>query len=169
MIRKSGRTTLDFEALENAFSKQPAVFLFCSPYNPCGTLFTEAELRELADLCETYDVLLCSDEIHSDFVLDPENRHIPTATVSETAARRTITLMAPSKTYNIPGLGCAFAVIPNPDLRARFTAGCKGIVPTVNLMGDQCTARMPARCHCGHISGLDRCPGNRIDRSGPFL
>ena len=135
MIRKSGRTTLDFEALENAFSKQPAVFLFCSPYNPCGTLFTEAELRELADLCETYDVLLCSDEIHSDFVLDPENRHIPTATVSETAARRTITLMAPSKTYNIPGLGCAFAVIPNPDLRARFTAGCKGIVPTVNLMG----------------------------------
>lgn len=135
MIRKSGRTTLDFEALENAFSKHPGVFLFCSPYNPCGTLFTEAELRQLADLCETYDVLLCSDEIHSDFVLDPENRHIPTATVSETAARRTITLMAPSKTYNIPGLGCAFAVIPNPDLRARFTAGCKGIVPTVNLMG----------------------------------
>lgn len=135
MIQKSGRTTLDFEALENAFKKQPAVFLFCSPYNPCGTLFTEAELRELADLCETYDVLLCSDEIHSDFVLDPENRHIPTATVSETAARQTITLMAPSKTYNIPGLGCAFAVISNPDLRARFKAGCKGIVPTVNLMG----------------------------------
>ncbi|MDZ7666324.1 MAG: PatB family C-S lyase [Desulfotignum sp.] len=135
MVRKFGRATLDFEALENAFKKQPAVFLFCSPYNPCGTLFTETELRELDDLCETYDVLLCSDEIHSDFVLDPENRHIPTATISETAARRTITLMAPSKTYNIPGLGCAFAVISNPDLRARFKAGCKGIVPTVNLMG----------------------------------
>jgi cystathionine beta-lyase len=78
---------------------------------------------------------LCSDEIHSDFVLDPENRHIPTATVSAAAARRTITLMAPSKTYNIPGLGCAFAVISNPDLRARFKAACKGIVPTVNQMG----------------------------------
>jgi cysteine-S-conjugate beta-lyase len=135
MVRISGRSTLDFDALEQAFQKQPAVFLFCSPYNPCGTLFTGAELDRLVHLCETYDVILCSDEIHCDFVLDPQNRHIPTATISRAAARRTITLMAPSKTYNIPGLGCAFAVISDPDLRSRFKAACKGIVPSVNLMG----------------------------------
>ncbi|MFU8769066.1 MAG: MalY/PatB family protein [Desulfotignum sp.] len=135
MVRTSGRSTLDFDALEQAFQKRPAVFLFCSPYNPCGTLFTGAELDRLVHLCETYDVILCSDEIHCDFVLDPENRHIPAATISRTAARRTITLMAPSKTYNIPGLGCAFAVISDPDLRSRFKAACEGIVPTVNLMG----------------------------------
>ena len=135
MVRRSGRATLDFNALEQAFLKRPAVFLFCSPYNPCGTLFTRAELDRLTQLCETYDVILCSDEIHCDFVLDSRNRHIPTATISRTAARRTITLMAPSKTYNIPGLGCAFAVISDPDLRSRFKAACKGILPTVNLMG----------------------------------
>jgi cystathionine beta-lyase len=135
MIRESGRTTLDFDALERTFQSGPSVFLFCSPYNPCGTLFTREELERLTTLCETYDILLCSDEIHSDFVLDPENRHIPTASLSEAAAQRTITLMAPSKTYNIPGLGCAFAVIPNADLRTRFKAAGKGIVPSVNLMG----------------------------------
>lgn len=135
MVTEAGRATLDFEGLEQLFQKKPGLFLFCSPYNPCGTLFTTEELKQLADLCETYDVILCSDEIHSDFVLDPYNRHIPSATVSKTAARRTITLMAPSKTYNIPGLGCSFAVISDPDLRHRFKAACKGILPSVNLMG----------------------------------
>ncbi len=135
MVTEAGRSTLDFERLEQMFQKKPAVFLFCSPYNPCGTLFTTEELNRLADLCDKYDVILCSDEIHSDFVLDQHNRHIPSATVSRHAAARTITLMAPSKTYNIPGLGCSFAVISDPDLRKRFIAACKGTLPSVNLMG----------------------------------
>ena len=136
MVTEAERSTLDFVRLEQMFQKtKPAVFLFCSPYNPCGTLFTAEELDRLADLCEEYDVILCSDEIHSDFVLDQSNRHIPSATVSLHAAARTITLMAPSKTYNIPGLGCSFAVISDPDLRHRFEAACKGTLPSVNLMG----------------------------------
>lgn len=132
-IRK--RSCLDFQKIEQAFQEGATLFLLCSPYNPCATLFTREELLELTDLCDRYQVILCSDEIHSDFVLDPENVHIPSASVSRKAGARTITLMAPSKTFNIPGLGCSFAVIENPGLRAGFQAATQGIVPDVNIMG----------------------------------
>jgi cysteine-S-conjugate beta-lyase len=177
MIQKAGRATLDFEGLENLFQEKPALFLFCSPYNPCGTLFTRAELTRLAELCEAYDVVLCSDEIHSDFVLDPQNQHIPAATVSPSAADRTVTLMAPSKTYNIPGLGCSFAVISDPELRSRFTAACKGILPTVNLMGLAAAKTAYEACddwlaqlitYLGHnrdkvVEQVNKMPGCRVD------
>jgi cysteine-S-conjugate beta-lyase len=177
MIQKAGRAALDFEGLERLFQKKPALFLFCSPYNPCGTLFTRAELVRLADLCKAYDVILCSDEIHSDFVLDPQNQHIPAATVFPSAADRTVTLMAPSKTYNIPGLGCSFAVISDPDLRKRFTAACKGTLPTVNLMGFAAAKAAYASCddwlaqlitYLGHnrdkvVEQVNKMPGCRMD------
>ncbi|MFN2357915.1 MAG: MalY/PatB family protein [Desulfotignum sp.] len=177
MIQTAGRATLDFEGLERLFHQKPAVFLFCSPYNPCGTLFTRAELTRLTELCSAYDVILCSDEIHSDFVLDPQNRHIPSATVSPAAADRTVTLMAPSKTYNIPGLGCSFAVISDPDLRKRFTAACKGTLPTVNLMGFAAAKAAYGSCddwlaqlitYLGHnrdkvVEQVNNMPGCRVD------
>lgn len=135
MILDQDRATLDFAGLEKAFARSAALFLFCSPYNPCGTLFNREELERLVALCDRYGVSICSDEIHSDFVLDEANRHIPTATISSAAAKMTVTLMAPSKTYNIPGLGCSFAVIPDPLLREQYRDACRGIMPDVNLMG----------------------------------
>jgi len=89
------------------------LFLLCSPHNPVGRLFTREELTTLARICARHEVVICSDEIHCDLILDQGKRHIPFATLSREAAARTITLMAPSKTFNIPGLGCAFALIPN--------------------------------------------------------
>lgn len=146
MIQEDDRAVLDFDGLEKAFQQNASMFLFCSPYNPCGTLFHRGELMRLSALCTQYGVAICSDEIHSDFVLDPGNKHIPTASVSPDAASRTVTLMAPSKTYNIPGLGCSFAVTPDPDLRARFTDALKGIVPDVNLMGFAATRAAYTQC-----------------------
>jgi len=135
MIDVNHRATLDFDALEKELKKGTGLFMFCSPYNPCGTVFTREEINRVVALCAAHDVVICSDEIHSDFVLDDDKCHIPTASVSEAAARQTVTLMAPSKTYNIPGLGCSFAVIPDKGLREKFTPGLKGLIPDVNLLG----------------------------------
>ena len=135
MIDVSQRATLDFDALEKEFKENTSLFMFCSPYNPCGTVFTKEEINRIVELCAAYDVVICSDEIHSDVVLDGNKRHIPTASVSQTAAMQTITLMAPSKTYNIPGLGCSFAIIPDEGLRNKFKARLRGLIPDVNLLG----------------------------------
>ncbi len=135
MIERNKRSTLDFEAIENAFKKDVDMFMFCTPYNPCGTVFTKSEITRLIGLCNEHDVVICSDEIHSDFVLDKNKRHIPTASVSQKAARMTLTLMAPSKTYNIPGLGCSFAIIPDQKLKKTYQKTLKGLIPQVNLLG----------------------------------
>ena len=132
---EKGRWTFDFDALERAISPRTRLFLLCSPHNPVGRLFTREELTTLAGICERHDVVICSDEIHCDLILDEDKRHIPTATLSHEVADRTITLMAPSKTFNIAGLGCSFAIIPSRSLRNRFRAAMAGIVPDVNAMG----------------------------------
>ena len=86
--------------------EKPKLWLLCHPHNPVGRAWHEDELREILRLAEKHDVVVCSDEIHCDLMLEPR-RHIPFASLGPEAARRSITLMAPSKTFNIPGLGCA--------------------------------------------------------------
>ncbi|MBC2704993.1 MalY/PatB family protein [Desulfobacula sp.] len=135
MVDINQRATFDYDALEKELKENTGLFMLCSPYNPCGTVFTKEEINRIVELCAAYDVVICSDEIHSDFVLDKDKRHIPTASISQTAARHTITLMAPSKTYNIPGLGCSFVIIPDEDLRHKFNSKLKGLIPNVNLLG----------------------------------
>jgi cystathionine beta-lyase len=125
----------DFHRLEAAADPRTRLLMLCNPHNPVGRVFTPAELERLVDWCVRRDVVICSDEIHCDLVLDDHRRHVPTATLSAAARERTITLMAPSKTFNIPGLGCAFAVIAAAKLRRRFRRAMAGIVPSVNLLG----------------------------------
>ena len=125
----------DWDALRDTIDVRTAMFLLCSPHNPTGRVWTRAELETLADICLKSGMVICSDEIHCDLVLEPGCRHIPTATIDPEVADRTITLMAPSKTYNIPGLGCAFAIVSNPKLRMRFKRAMAGIVPHVNVLG----------------------------------
>lgn len=130
-----GRWTFDFERLEAAITPRTRLFILCNPHNPVGRVFDRAELETLAAICRRHEVTICSDEIHCDLLLEPGVRHIPLAALDPETAARTITLMAPSKTYNIPGLGCSFAVIPNDRLRRRFVQARVGIVPDVNIMG----------------------------------
>jgi cystathionine beta-lyase len=135
MVQGDHRWQIDLDHLSQAITKDSAMFILCNPQNPTGRVFEHHELMALAEICQSNDLIICSDEIHCDLILEPKCSHIPIASMDEDIARRTITLMAPSKTYNIPGLGCAFAVISNDHLRRRFTQAMAGIVPHVNLMG----------------------------------
>lgn len=125
----------DFERFESSLTKDTRLLLLCHPHNPVGRAWRYDELNALAHICEAHDLVVCSDEIHCDLVLDNERKHIPLAALSPAMAQRSITLMAPSKTFNVPGLGCAFAVIPNATLRRQFARVMQGIVPHVNALG----------------------------------
>ena len=135
MVLDHDRWVFDFDAFERAITPRTRMFLLCNPHNPVGRVLTEKELRTIAALCEKHNLLICSDEIHCQLVLDDDKCHIPTATLDPAVASRTITLLAASKTYNLAGLGCAFAVIPDETLRAQFNAAKTGIVPHVNALG----------------------------------
>jgi cysteine-S-conjugate beta-lyase len=130
----NGRYEIDFEALEARMKAGSSVFILCNPHNPVGRVFQPDELAKIASLCKQYDVILCSDEIHCDLIYSGI-KHTPIASLDEEISQRTITFMAPSKTYNVAGLDCAFAVIPNPELRKEFETGNQGLVPHVNIMG----------------------------------
>ncbi len=131
----NGHFILDFEALEQSISEQTKLLLFCNPHNPGGSVYSQAELEQLAEIIIRHDLYICSDEIHCDLILEESLKHIPVASIGEEISKRTITLMAPSKTYNIAGLGCSFAIISDLQLRKQFINVRKGIVPDVNLLG----------------------------------
>ena len=135
LVLRDGRWQWDWDALEAACTSATRLLLLCSPHNPVGRVFDEAELRRLAEFAERHDLTVCSDEIHCGLVLDEGRPHRPLAALDEAAGRRTITLMAPSKTWNIPALYCAFAVIPDAALRRRYRHAMRGIVPHVNVLG----------------------------------
>ncbi|MCD4689311.1 MAG: PatB family C-S lyase [Desulfuromonadaceae bacterium] len=135
MVQEGAQWLIDFEAMEAAITPASCLLLLCSPQNPTGRVFSKEELGQLADFCQRHDLILCSDEIHGDLVLDPDCEHLPTASLNAEIAARTITLMAPSKTFNLPGLNCAFAIITDDSLRRRFQRAMAGIVPYVNLFG----------------------------------
>ncbi len=130
-----GRWQWDWPALEAAATPATRLLLLCHPHNPVGRVWRDEELARLADFCRRRDLYVCSDEIHCDLVLDDGGRHRPLALAHPDLAARCMTLMAPSKTYNIPGLGCSFAVIADAALRRRFTDAMRGIVPDVNVLG----------------------------------
>ena len=150
---------MDLEAMQAALKPDTRLWLLCHPHNPVGRAWSDEELRAFAGFCRRHDLIVCSDEIHCDLILDAERRHLPLACVDDEIARRSITLMAPSKTFNIPGLACAFAVIPDAGLRRRFTGAARGIVPDVNVLGfvaAEAAFREGADWHRGLIDTLRR-------------
>jgi len=151
----------DLTAVEAALTPETRLFMLCHPHNPVGRAWDEAELRAIDALAERRGLVVCSDEIHCGLVLDEGRRHLPYAALSAAAARRSITLMAPSKTFNLPGLGCAFAVVPDAALRGRFRRAMHGIVPHVNVLG--LVACEAAFRHAGawHADLLRHLRGNR--------
>jgi len=132
---RDGAWTIDWEALERAVTPRTKLFYLCNPHNPLARVWRRAELARLAEFCERHALVLCSDEIHCDLILDPALPHIPTAVLSPEIAARTITLMAPSKAYNVPGLGTSIAIIPDSGHRARFLRATAGIVAEVTCLG----------------------------------
>ena len=129
------RWHVDWDDLQQAVEPDTTLFLLCNPHNPTGRVFSREELTSLAQFFLRHDLIICSDEIHCDLILEHGCRHIPFATLGAEIAQRTITLMAPSKTFNIPGLSCAFAIIASDKLRRRFKHAMSGIVPHNNALG----------------------------------
>jgi cystathionine beta-lyase len=161
LVEDDQRWVFDLADMERAITPRTRLLLFCNPHNPVGRTFSREELLHVAELCERHRLFICSDEIHAGLILDRNKKHIPIATLSSEIASRTITLLAPSKTFNIPGLGCAFAVISDPGLRGRFLRAMDGIVPHVNALGF--AAALAAYRDCGdwHRELLDYLRGNR--------
>lgn len=135
LVQHGTRWEWDWSRTEAAVADGVRLFMLCNPHNPVGRVFDRDELGRIAALAERHDLVICSDEIHCGLVLDPAKPHIPIAALDESVAKRTITLMAPSKTWNIPALYCAFAIIPDAGLRARYKRAMAGIVPHVNVLG----------------------------------
>jgi cystathionine beta-lyase len=131
------RWEFDWPALEAAVTPDTRVFLLCSPHNPVGRVWTVEELRQVADFCKRHDLVLISDEIHCDLVIDEPARvkHTVTSLLGADVEARTVTQMAPSKTYNVPGLACAFSVIADPELRVDFQQAARGLVTEINAFG----------------------------------
>lgn len=113
------RYEIDFDAVEAALTPDVRMWMFCNPHNPVGRSYTKAELERVADICLRHDLTLVSDEIHADLVYGGGTA-VSLASISPEMAARTITLNAPSKTFNVPGIGFGFAVITQQELRSTF-------------------------------------------------
>lgn len=135
--RQNGGWAFDEAAFDAALGDAKA-YLFCNPHNPVGKVFSRAELEAIAAACLKRDVVILSDEIHCDLLFDGR-KHIPIASLAPEIADRTITLMAASKTYNIAGLKCAFAIIPNKAIRAKLETARLGMVDSINPLGLEAT------------------------------
>jgi cysteine-S-conjugate beta-lyase len=129
-----GTWEIDFDAFEAAITDRTRVFILCNPHNPVGRVYTPRELERLAEICLRHGVLICADEIHCD-LLAPGFTHTPIASLSPEIAGRTVTLMAPSKTFNVPGLRFSFGIVPDPELRRRLTKPYAADFSDVNNFG----------------------------------
>lgn len=131
-----GRWTFDWAAMVSSVRADTKVFILSNPQNPLGRVFTESEMVKLATFCKKLGILLVSDEIHCDLILDEEETpHFSALNLPEELRQNTITLLSPSKTYNIAGLGYAFAVIPDESIRRRFNAARGHTLAEINALG----------------------------------
>jgi cystathionine beta-lyase len=135
LVEREDSYEIDYDAFEQAISTRTKLFFLCNPHNPVGRVFTVQELSRLAEICLRHRLVICSDEIHCD-LLYPGSRHTPIATLGSDVAHMSITLMAPSKTFNIAGLGSAFAIIKNAEIKKSWNRWHAGLVPQVNVMGN---------------------------------
>ena len=128
-----GRSILDPDLFERSLTPRTRLLLLCQPHNPVGRVFTETELRPVLDICRRRDILVCSDEIHCDLILD-DRPHRPVASLHPDAPNRTVTLMSPGKTFNTAGLNLGFAVIPDDTLRRRYLRTSHYTIPHPNAL-----------------------------------
>jgi cysteine-S-conjugate beta-lyase len=132
--RADGQYTVDLDRFEAAIRARTRMFLLCNPHNPVGRVYRRDELLRMAEICLRHGLLICADEIHCDLTFSGQ-RHIPIASLDPEIEARTVTLMAPTKTFNLPGLKCSIAIIPNAALREKFVAAQLDLVRAVNILG----------------------------------
>ncbi len=161
MVLKSNRWLMDLDWIAGQSNVDNKMLLLSNPHNPGGSVYSREELTTLAENAETQDLIIVSDEVHCDLVLEQGIGHIPVASLNDAIEQRSITLMAASKTFNLAGLGCSFAIIPNQRLRRDFRQASKGIISHVNLFGYIATQAAYQYGENWHCQLLDYLRGNR--------
>ena len=132
-VQRNGNWEFDWEAMEAAVSPNTRMFLLCNPHNPLGRVWSREDLLRLGDFCERHDLILCSDEIHCDLILDENLRHTSALTLPDSILQRVVMLSAPSKTFNIAGICFTFMAVPNADLLATIRKVQGHTLPTLNV------------------------------------
>ncbi|MHC4117609.1 MAG: MalY/PatB family protein [Planctomycetota bacterium] len=158
--RDNGRFIFNPDRLASEISPRSKLLLLCSPHNPVGRRYSRREIENVAEVCLKHNVTICSDEIHCDLILDGAE-HVPTATLSDEIAANTITLMSASKTFNVPGLNCAFAVIANGRLRRAFVENRREIIPSPNVLGYAASLAAYRDCEHWRVELIEYLRGNR--------
>jgi cystathionine beta-lyase len=130
---QNGLYEIDFDDLEKKITSETRVLMLCNPHNPTGRVFSKQELEKLAEVCLRHNILICSDEIHHDLVY-AGSKHIPIASLSPEIARNTVTLLAPSKTFNIAGLEASVIVCTDAELRQKIDGARRGLMSNVNAL-----------------------------------
>jgi cystathionine beta-lyase len=131
LVEHDGIWDIDFEALEAAVTPQTRLFILCNPHNPVGRVFPPATLERLAEFCHRHGLVLISDEIHCDLVLDD----LPHTSGLKLSGPPVLSMFAPSKTFNLAGLACAFVVIPDAATRRNFQKAARGLITEINAFG----------------------------------
>jgi cystathionine beta-lyase len=155
------RWEIDWDRLESAVTPRTRMLTFCHPHNPIARTWRREELSRLASFCERHSLILCSDDIHCDLLLEPGAVHVPVHLAAPELGARLVTLMAPSKTYNVPGLGTSFAVISDAGLRARFTRATAGVVAEVTALGFAACEAAYRDCEPWRLQLIETLRGNR--------
>ena len=158
---------MDFDALERAVTGATRLFILCNPHNPVGRIFPKATVEKLAEFCRRHDLVLISDEIHCDLLLD-NKPHTSGLSFHGADAPRTVAMFAPSKTFNLAGLACAFLVIPDQATRTTFERAARGIITEVNAFGYAGCEAALRHGWAWHRQLIDVLRGNR-DRLEQFV
>ena len=161
LVLSAGRWVLDEERLAASVRRETRMLFLCNPQNPGGTIFTRAELERVADLAARHDLLICSDEIHSDILLDVGKQHVPIASLSPEICRRTVTLNSPNKAFNFPAAGCAWAIIEDDALRAAFSVDHHATLHDASVLGYIGALSAYRDCDDWLAAQLDYLRGNR--------
>jgi cystathionine beta-lyase len=135
LANDGGRYTYDWNALEAAVRPSTRVFFMCNPHNPVGRVWSLEELDRVAAFCQERNLILVSDEIHCDLILAEKLKHYTAMKLGSWVVDNSITLMSPSKTYNLCGLACSFVIIPNTKLRRAFHRSMRGLFNELNCLG----------------------------------
>ena len=126
LLEQDGVYSIDFKDFEEKLKQKPKFFIMCSPHNPVGRVWNREELEHITALCLRYNVMIVSDEIHSDLILW-DNKHIPTASISKEVCAKTITCTSCTKTFNLAGLQASVVIFPNPEVKEIFDVFWRGL------------------------------------------
>lgn len=161
MVLQERRWVMDLAWIRDRAAIDLKMLILCNPHNPGGSVYNRDELLHLAASVIEKDMIVVSDEVHCDLILEQGVRHIPIASLNKEIEQRSITLMAASKTFNLAGLGCSFAIIPDERLRKNFREAMKGLISHVNLFGYIATQAAFEQGGDWHRQLLDYLRGNR--------